>query len=77
MDNLMNRPGDTIRNLLRKTREDDAWRLDDISFLRLFLTRDNAHDAGFPRPVAPHETNAFTGIDLEIYLIQKWNIGVP
>jgi hypothetical protein len=76
MDHFEDRPLDSFRDFLRKSGQDDPIWLGDLSFLRFFLTGDDAHDAGLARSIASHETDALTRIDLKVDLIKERSVGV-
>ena len=70
MDHLVNGAGDPLGHFLRQPGDHHAAGLGDLSLLRLFLPCNHPHDAGFSGPVAAHETDSLTWIDLEINLIK-------
>jgi hypothetical protein len=76
MDHLEDSPFDSLRDFLGEAGQDDPIWLGDLSFLRFFLTGDDAHDAGLARTVASHETDALTRIDLKVDLIKERSVGV-
>jgi hypothetical protein len=76
MDHLEDRPLDSLGDLLRKAGQDDAVWFGDLTLLRFFLTRDDAHDAGLAGAIASHEADALTRIDLEIDLIEERSVGI-
>ncbi len=69
-DDVDDRAAHVDWNFLVESRENRTGLAEDIARVGFYFTRDDTHEGGFARAIAPEQADAFAGIDLEVDFIQ-------